>query len=83
MKLKIEPKRIEEIMKYIEDKDEFIVDLMTALQRSLDENDVQYFDDCLDQWEDVAELASTPCVVENVWKSYRQLVDAGLIDGPT
>lgn len=76
----VNPERVAEILKYIEDKELFVAELLAAINRSVAEKDPQIIEDCLTEWEASAELNSIPGFAANVQKRYKLLVKAGLIN---
>jgi len=76
----VDPQRVAEILKYIEDKDLFVTELLAAINRSVAEKNPQIIEDCLEEWEASAELNSIPGFSANVQRRYKLLVKAGLIN---
>jgi hypothetical protein len=72
-------KRVAQILKYIEDKDTFILELISAVNKATSDNDPRTVEKCLDEWEASAELNSIPGFSKKVWSSFNSLVKAGLI----
>lgn len=77
--VKINKKRAKQILKYIVDKDSFTIELISAVNKSIDRNDPQFVNKCLDEWEASAELNSIPGFAEKVCNRFNSLVKAGLI----
>lgn len=80
MKQIINPMRVLEIMRFIKNKEIFVMELIAAINNSLAENNHNIIDDCLTEWEATAELNSIPGFASNVKRRYRLLVKAGLIN---
>jgi len=76
----VNPDRVSEILKYIEDKDQFIMELIFAINKSLLEKNMQIIENCLDEWEAAAELNSIPGFRASIQNRYKLLVKAGLIN---
>ncbi len=76
----INPGRVAEILKYIDDKEMFVTELLAAINRSVAEKNPQIIEDCLEEWEASAELNSIPGFATNVKRRYKLLVKAGLIN---
>ena len=76
----VDPQKVAEILKYIEDKESFVIELLAAINQSLAEKNPQIIDDCLEEWEASAELNSIPGFTANVQRRYKLLVKAGLIN---
>ena len=76
MKIKIDEERIREILRFIEDKDSFIVELVSAINEA--SNDA--IEACLEEWEASAELNSIPGFAEKVRKRFDSLVKSGIIN---
>jgi 3-methyladenine DNA glycosylase AlkC len=76
----INPDRVAEILKYIDDKELFIKELVAAINISVVKNNRKIIEDCLDEWEASAELNSIPGFAANVKRRYKLLVKAGLIN---
>lgn len=76
----VDPKRVAEILKYIEDKELFVTELLAAINQSIAEKNPQIIEDCLEEWEASAELNSIPGFAANVQRRYKLLVKAGLIN---
>ena len=76
----VDPQRVAEILKYIEDKESFIIELLAAINQSVAEKNPQIIEDCLEEWEASAELNSIPGFSATVKKRYKLLVKAGLIN---
>jgi len=72
--------RVAEILKYIEDKDQFIMELIFAINRAISEKNTHIIENCLDEWEASAELNSIQGLAANVKKRYKLLVKAGLVN---
>lgn len=72
--------RIEQILTHLGDeKDQFILDLAAAMQTALDSGDHVPLDDCIEDWEDVAELNSIPGFKARVWQKHEILRNRGII----
>jgi 3-methyladenine DNA glycosylase AlkC len=76
----INQERVLEILRYIENKELFIRELLEAINQSVAARNPQIIEDCLDEWEASAELNSIPKLDANVKKRYQLLVKAGLIN---
>lgn len=76
----VNPARVAAILKYIDDKELFVTELLDAINRSVAEKNPQIIEDCLEGWEASAELNSIPGFAANVQKRYKLLVKAGLIN---
>jgi hypothetical protein len=72
--------RVAEIIKYIDDKELFIIELIAAINNSLADKNLQIIEDCLREWEASAELNSIPGFSDNVQRRFKSLVKAGLIN---
>jgi hypothetical protein len=72
--------RVAEILRYINAKELFIIELMVAINNSLAEKNPQIIEDCLQEWENSAELNSIPGFSDNVQRRFKSLVKAGLIN---
>lgn len=72
--------RVIEILKYIDDKELFVKELVVAINSSIAKNNHQIIEDCLVEWEASAELNSIPGFAANVKRRYKLLVKAGLIN---
>jgi len=79
-KININTQKVAEILKFIDDKDTFIVELIQAINKANKEDNIKYVDMCLDEWEASAELNSIPGLSGRVWKRFNSLVEAGLIN---
>ena len=77
----VNPERVAEILRYLENKELFVTELLAAINQSVIENNPQIIEDCLEEWEASAELNSIPGFAANVQRRYRLLVKAGLING--
>lgn len=77
--IKINKKRAEEILKNINDKDSFIIELISAVNKSISRNNLKFIKECLDEWEASAELNRIPRLSKKVWNRFSSLSKAGLI----
>ena len=80
MRKRIDQKQVAEILKFIEDKDAFVIDLISAINESISKDDPDIIKHCLDEWEASAELNSIPGFSAKVRKRFNSLVKAGIID---
>ena len=71
--LRIDKKRVAEILQYINDKDAFVVELVEAIDKSIREGNPRFLETCLVEWEASAELNSIPGFSKKVWKRYEKL----------
>jgi hypothetical protein len=76
----VNPIRVLEIMKHVENKELFIIELITAINYSVVDKNQQILEDFLYEWEATAELNSIPGFASKVNNRYRLLVKAGLIN---
>jgi hypothetical protein len=76
---KIDKKRVKEILKDINDKDSFTIELISAVNKSISRNDPKLVRECLDEWEASAELNRIPGFSKKVRIRFNSLVKAGLI----
>ena len=76
---KIDKKRVKEILKDINDKDSFTIELISAVNKSVSRNDPKFVRECLDEWEASAELNRIPGFSKKVRTRFNSLVKAGLI----
>ena len=81
MKTVIDIEIIKEMLKFIKDKDAFILDLAKAINKAYQESNPTVIEECISDWEDIAELNSIPGFSKNVALSYKALVDKGIING--
>jgi hypothetical protein len=77
--VKINKKRAKEILKNINNKDSFTIELISAVNKSIGRNDPRFVNKCLDEWEASAELNSIPGFAKKVRNRFDSLVKAGLI----
>ena len=77
--IKVNKKKVVEILKNIKDKDSFTLDLVTALNKSISTNNPGFVRQCLDEWEASAELNRIPGLSRNVRNRFNSLVRAGLV----
>jgi len=80
MSLKIDSEKVAEILKYINDKDSFILELVLAINQAIEESNIDIIENCLDEWEESAELNSIGGFSDRVQRRYNLLVEAGLIN---
>ena len=80
MSLVVDSQKVAEILKYIKDKDTFVLELLASINQSVAEKNPQFIEYCLEEWEASAELNSIQGFAENVNRRFRLLVKAGLID---
>lgn len=76
---KINKKRVKEILKDINDKDSFTIELISAVNKSISRNDPKFVRECLDAWEASAELNRIKGFSKKVCNRFNSLVKAGLI----
>jgi 3-methyladenine DNA glycosylase AlkC len=76
----VNPGRVAEILKFVDDKELFVTELLAAINRSVAEKNPQIIENCLEEWEASAELNSIPGFAANVKRRYKLLVKAGLIN---
>lgn len=76
----VDPQRVSEILKYIEGKELFVIELLDAINKSIANNNPDIIEDCLNEWEASAELNSISGFPSNVQRRYKLLVKAGLIN---
>ena len=79
MKKLIDKKIVKYILDNLEEKDAFILDLISSCNQSISKNDPSIVEDCLSAWEATAELSSVPGLPEEVWANYNSLREAGFI----
>ncbi len=76
---KVNKKRVKEILRNIEDKDSFVIELVSAVNKSISRNDSRFVQECIDEWEASAELSRIPRFSKKVRNRFNSLVRAGLI----
>ena len=76
---KINEKKVRDILKYIEDKDSFIIELVSAINKSISRNDSTFIQECIGEWEASSELNSIPGFSKKVRNRFNSLMRAGLI----
>ena len=76
---KISKKRTEEILKNINDKEAFTIELISAVNKSISRNNSKFVKKCLDEWEASAELNRIQGFSKKVRNRFNSLVKAGLI----
>jgi hypothetical protein len=81
MRIRIDPHRVKGILRFVEEKDLFVSELISAINKSIEKENPELIEDCLQEWEASAELNSIPGLAERVRKRYQSLVESGLIDG--
>jgi hypothetical protein len=75
----VDLKRIKFILRYIENMEDFIIDLSNAINKAHKAKHDDAIDKCLSRWEATAELLAIPGVQKNVWRSFRSLKRAGVV----
>lgn len=76
--IKVNKKKVGEILKNIKDKDSFTLELVTALNKSISTNNPGFVRQCLNEWEASAELNQIPGLTRNVRNRFNSLVKVGL-----
>lgn len=61
------------------DKDQFLSELLHAIDQSKREGSFDAVTSCIEDWEDTAELLSIPGLKERVWERFTKLKEAGSI----
>ncbi len=71
-----------EFLKYLssEEQEQFLDEVLIALARSKESGNFTIVDDCIEEWEEIAELNSIPNFKKNVWKRFNRLKEAGIIN---
>lgn len=77
--VRINKKKVQEILKNIEDKDLFTVELVSAVNKSISRNDPRFVQECINEWEASAELNQLPGLSKKVCYRFKRLVKAGLV----
>lgn len=69
------------ILNYLtaEEKEQFLSELLIATEHFYNNGDSSRIKDCLDRWDDIAELNSIPNFKKNVWERFNDLKCAGKI----
>lgn len=78
-KINIDQKRIEAILTCLESSDGFVLELISVINEALSTNNQIKIDDCLEYWEEIAELDCIPDFKKNSWSAYNALVEAGIV----
>ncbi|MCD6584182.1 MAG: hypothetical protein J7K96_00295 [Desulfobacteraceae bacterium] len=58
-----------------EEKEQFLSELLAAAQTG----DLSIVEDCLEDWQDIAEMNSIPNLKENAWERFNALKNAGKV----
>ena len=77
-KINIDQKRVEHILSCLESSESFTLELVSAANKAISNGDQSGIDDCLEYWEDVAELHCIPDFKKNSWDAYNFLVARGV-----
>jgi 3-methyladenine DNA glycosylase AlkC len=77
--VRINKKKVQEILKNIKDKDSFTVELISAVNKSISRDDPKFVQKCINQWEASAELNQIPGLSKKVCQRFNCLVKAGLV----
>ena len=75
----IDQKRVKHILSCLENSDSFTLELVAAINKAQSSGGQEDIDDCLEYWEDVAELHCIPDFKKNSWDTYNALVTAGVV----
>ncbi len=78
-KINIDQKRVEHILSCLESSDSFIIELVSVINKAVSNGRQSDIDDCLEYWEDVAELHCIPDFKKNSWDAYNSLITAGIV----
>jgi len=63
-----------------EEKEQFLNELLDALSHFKNTKDIKEIEECIENWEDVAELNSIPNFKERVWERFNRLKMNGKIN---
>lgn len=72
--------RIRWILEHLDEgRDHFVMDLVGLLEAALDSGDTSPIEECLDEWEAVAELDSMPGFKAKIWEGFNKLKERGIV----
>lgn len=77
--VRVNENKVKEILKGIEDKDSFTIELVSAVNKSISKGDSTFVEECIDEWEASVELNRIPHFSKKVRNRFNSLVKAGLV----
>jgi len=63
----------------VEDKEQFLDELLSLIEHCKIDIKYEFIEQCIDRWEDIAELNSIPKFKERVWERFNCLKSAGKV----
>lgn len=74
--------RVNEIISFlsVEEREQFLSDLLSAVDEARNIESFDPINECVDGWEDIAELNSIPGLKDRVWARYNRLKDSGRVN---
>ena len=78
--MKIDKPRIEWIIANLDEgKDRFVIELLDAIEVVFNTGEISALEQCIDEWETVAELDNIPGFKVKVWEKFNKLKAQGLL----
>jgi len=77
-----ESQKINRLLSFLsqEERDQFLAELLDMADKSRDANNLELINECIDDWEDIAELNSIPGLKIHAWEQFNKLKTTGRIN---